>query len=108
MNMLNHPVPHHAWPLMPRPQGACYDLSIRVSIEDGGLLWRSAAAYLFSFYALDEVELEEMIGPREAPCIAGCIVVLLGPSRQTGLHYEDFAISPAEPDNDPPHHLCGG
>lgn len=108
MNMANHPDPRAAWPLDHEAKRPSYDIAIRVSVEDAGLLWRSAAAQLLSFGGMDEAGLEEMIGPRADPCVTSCIGVLLGPDRRCGVRYDDFTICALEQDDAPQRYLCGG
>lgn len=96
MNMLNHPDRRTASPLEQETRSQLYyDVTIRVAVDDPALLWRRAAAHLLAFAGLDEVALEETIGPREDPAVADCLAVLFGPVTIEGVRYEMFAVRPA-------------
>lgn len=73
---------------------ARFELSIRVTIDDPGLLWRAAAAAALSRSGCDDSDLEELLGPIEDPDIADCLTMLLGPRALSGCMYEAFAVAP--------------
>lgn len=71
-----------------------YDVSMRLSVRDPGLLWRMAAAKMLSIGGFAEEDVVDVLGPMEDPSIIDCIVMLVGPCDLGGCCFEDFAIAP--------------
>jgi hypothetical protein len=107
MNMIHHPEAQYSQPLECPESGQDYIFTIRISVEDAGLLWRTAAAHLLSAGVEGEEELTELIGPYEDPEIADCISLLLGPQQLPGVHYKTTLKSPNARKNFVPCRLSG-
>ena len=74
-----------------------YEVSMRLSVRDAGLLWRMAAVHALSQGTLTEEDVIEMFGPMEDPSLADCIAMLVGPGDLAGCCFEEFSVKPAEP-----------
>lgn len=96
MNMILHPEARGSRPLECPELAQDYIFTIRVSVDDTGLLWRTAAAHLLSTGIRGEEELIELIGPREDPEIAECLSLLLGPQQLPGVRYS-VALASRDP-----------
>lgn len=92
MNMMHHPGARDAMPVQCLTHSGDYELTLRITVEDAGLLWRRAAAHLLTYYAASESLIEETIGPREDPDIADCLALLLGPRPLDGAHVEAISL----------------
>lgn len=92
MSMMHHPGAHNAMPVQCLTHTADYELTIRITVDDAGLLWRMAAAHLLTYYAASEESIEETIGPREDPGITDCLTLLLGPRPLDGAHIEAISL----------------
>lgn len=73
-----------------------FEVTIRLNVDDPGLLWRAAAAQALSFSGCETTDLEEMLGPIEDPNLADCVAMLLGPRALSGCLYEAFSVRPVE------------
>mgnify|MGYP000851834540 FL=1 len=107
MNMIHHPEARGSQPLECADSGQDYMFTIRVSVDDKDLLWRTAAAHLLSAGIEGEEELIELIGPCEDPEIAECLSLLLGPRQLPGVRYNAALASAIKGKNFVPFALSG-
>lgn len=59
---------------------ALYELRCQLTIDDASALWDSAATKAMTYPDMTPETVVEMIGPREDPEIAECLLLLLQPS----------------------------
>lgn len=74
-----------------------YDVTLRLSVEDIGRLWRAAVAHALTMGDYSDEDMEDMLGPIEAPNVADCLAMLVGPRALAGCRFEAFAIASAQP-----------
>ena len=84
-------------PLRMEAASGRFEVTIRLNVDDPGLLWRAAAAQALSYSGCEATDLEEMLGPIEDPNLADCVAMLLGPRALSGCLYEAFAVRAVEP-----------
>jgi hypothetical protein len=69
-------------------------VTFSVSVHDQSMLW-DAAVMKASAASLRVKDIIDVIGPREDPCLIGCITFLTQPADITGCELEDFDVEPA-------------
>lgn len=69
-----------------------YEVKLRFSVQDLGLLWRMAAAHMLSLGDYTGEDVVEMLGPMEDPSVADCIAIMAGPPDLAGCCCEEFSV----------------
>ena len=92
MGMMRHPGRSGRKEAGNRASSRRFDVSMRLSVCEAGLLWRMAAAQALSHGGLTEEDVVEMFGPMEDPSLADCIAMLAGPDNLAGCRFEEFSV----------------
>ncbi|WP_298675572.1 hypothetical protein [uncultured Sphingomonas sp.] len=78
--------------------GTVCTINIELNVSNAEALWQAAARRaLSSAIGLTPADVEDTIGPREAPSIADCIAMLIPPSDLAGctITHLNLAVEPA-------------
>lgn len=94
MNMMKHPDGRRRYQVDGRVTSDSYEVVMRLSVEDSALLWRAAAARAFTCMECTDLDVEDMLGPREDPSVADCLAMLVGPHDLDGCRFDAFSIVP--------------
>lgn len=73
---------------------SCFDVRLRLEVNDPRLLWRIAAARALSGGGLVLEDVEDMIGPEEDPSRQDCLIMLLVPHGVEGCTMRSIHVSP--------------
>lgn len=91
-----------------RDIGEGFNVNVTLNVNDADALWQMAAQRaLASPIGLTLADVEDTIGPREAPSIADCIALLLSPADLAGCTLMRFEIEEGDSDDGNYEAACG-
>jgi hypothetical protein len=70
-------------------------VTFSVSVQHQSMLWDAAVTKASLASNMRIKDLIDVIGPREDPCLIGCIAFLTQPAGIPGCELEDFDVEPA-------------
>lgn len=85
----DHQVPSLVRPVRAQPE---YSITFTLAVTDARALWTAAAARLLVAPDMTLADVLDLIGPREDPSIAECIMTLARPATPVGCVLDDFWI----------------